>query len=171
LAALIFFGMQSLADIAREEAERRKSLQQQGIEAKVIKSRSFPASTGGAFNKPESSSVKRPAATSSRDASTTKSSLRRYRSALQKLDRTIREEKARLELKRERLKKERWALPKTGRLSAGGRSEDARNRLREEIEELQLKIRQLRRERREIYDEGRREGFLPGELDGKGIIP
>jgi len=29
----------------------------------------------------------------------------------------------------------------------------------------------LRRERLETYDAGRKAGFLPGELDGKGLIP
>jgi hypothetical protein len=171
LTVLIFFGMQSLADIAREEAERRKSLEERGIKGKVIENIAASASSGIDLTESEHR-AKKPADKSSRASSSKKRpSVSRYRSALQKLDRTIRQEEARLKLLRERLRKERWAPPKTGRLSARGKSEEVQNRLRDEIEDLQVKIKLLRRERAEIYDEGKKAGFLPGELEGKGIIP
>jgi uncharacterized protein (UPF0335 family) len=43
--------------------------------------------------------------------------------------------------------------------------------LREEIEDLELKLKRLQQERSEVYAEGKKAGFLPGELSGKGIIP
>jgi hypothetical protein len=43
--------------------------------------------------------------------------------------------------------------------------------LQREIDELESKLKRIRRERQEIYEEGRKAGFLPGELDGRGLIP
>lgn len=66
---------------------------------------------------------------------------------------------------------ERWAIPKTGRASAGGNTEKTMGRLKEEIENLEKKLSQLQQERSEVYGRARKAGFLPGEITGKGIIP
>ena len=44
-------------------------------------------------------------------------------------------------------------------------------RLREQIEELEIKLKYMREERRENYEMGRKAGYLPGDLEGKGIVP
>jgi len=36
--------------------------------------------------------------------------------------------------------------------------------------ELEAKLKRLKQERLEAYETGRKAGYLPGELDGKGII-
>jgi hypothetical protein len=163
--------MQSLADVAREEAERRRLLDQQGVEAKVIvdvvpqnSSGSLTLSTGPSSTIARKTSKE---STSSRE----KTSLNGIRASLQKLDRSIKQTQERLEVGRARLHAERWAIPKTGRVSARGDTEKAQSRLRQEMEALQKKLDQLQQDRSEIYDRGKKAGFLPGELTGKGIIP
>lgn len=169
LAAFVVLGMQSLADIAREEAERRKLLEQQGIEGKIVEGSAAHLAPKGnlTVSTTPSAAPKKTRATSAKN----QSSVRSFRAALQKLDRTIRQDEERLESRRARLQAERWAIPKVGRVSSRSWTTETQNRLQEEIEELQAKLKQLRRERAEIYEEGKKAGFLPGELDGKGIVP
>ena len=171
LSAFVFLCLQSLADIAREEAERRRSLDQQGIEAKVIvdvapqnSHGSLTVSTGTA------SAVQRKTAKESTSPKES-ASLKGIRTSLQKLDRSIKQTQERLEAGRARLQAERWAIPKTGRISARGDTEKTQGRLRQEIEALQKKLDQLQQDRSDVYDRGKKAGFLPGELTGKGIIP
>jgi hypothetical protein len=167
VTACVFFTMQSLADIAREEAERRQLLEQQGIEGRIIERRD-----AGSAPKENQAKALRPS-DGQKKASTenafpkSQASVRRYRAALQKLDRRIRQEEERLVLKRVRLEENRWALPKTGRLSTRSQAADTQERLQKEIDELQIKLKGLRLEREETYEEGRKAGFLPGELEGK----
>ncbi len=171
MAALFLFSLQSLADVARQEAERRDQLEKQGIEAKVITgdiahrapngnlTTSMPHTSGPTKAKASSDSGKK--AQSNRD----------FRAALQKLDRTIRQDQERLSALKERLQEEKWAPPKSGKISRSGGNKDSTARLKMEIDALESKLKRMRRERVEIYDAGRKAGFLPGELDGKGIIP
>jgi DNA repair exonuclease SbcCD ATPase subunit len=170
LIPAILLCMQSLADVARQEAERRRSLDQQGIEAKVIDN--VPPNSGGTLA--VSSDVPHPVsprASKGAAASKGKSSVDGIRTALQKLDRGIQQTKERLESRRTRLQSERWKNPKTVRASSVSDPEKSQARLKQEIEELERKLEQLQQERREVYDRGKRAGFLPGELTGKGIIP
>jgi hypothetical protein len=164
--ALLLLFLQSLADVAREEAERRKALDQQGIEAKVIES--IPQSDGGRLTlsngPPQPKSKESPVAKE-------KAQLPKTRDELQRLDRSIRQMQDRLELLRARLQSVRWAIPKTGKMSGQADTEKTQNRLRQEIERLEKKLVQLQQERADAYDRGRKAGFLPGELTGKGIIP
>jgi hypothetical protein len=69
------------------------------------------------------------------------------------------------------MESERWQLPKVGKISRGSNNTSARERLRVQIQELEAKLKHWRRERFETYESGRKAGFLPGELDGKGIVP
>jgi hypothetical protein len=171
LAACVFFGAQSLSDVAREEAERRRRIDQQGIESKVIESGDPRTNREEHRASSSQSSDRQTGSRGEKPSSGDRASVRSYRTKLQKLDRTIRQDEERLELKRRRLESERWALPKPGRLSAGNKSADVQEKLKREIDELQIKLRELRRERTETYAEGLRLGFLPGELDGKGVVP
>jgi hypothetical protein len=170
LITLLLLGMQSLADVARREAERRRSLDQQGIEAKVLDT--VPPGSGGNLavssgvpSPPSKRTPKGPA-----DAKG-KSSVNGIRSALQKLDRSIQQTTERLESRRARLQSERWKNPQTVRASSVNDAEKNQTRLKQEIGELERKLELLQRERREVYDRGIKAGFLPGELTGKGIIP
>jgi hypothetical protein len=163
--------MQSLADIAREEADRRKRLDVQGVEAKVIDripDTSAPDSDL-ALSTPDSRDAEKSKAPSrtGRDPASPQG----YRTALRKLDRAIRKDQERLESLKSRLQSEKWAIAPAGRSSKGVAAEESRNRLRADIEELELKLKELRRERSEVYEEGRKAGFLPGELDGRGVVP
>ncbi len=158
---------QSLVDAARKEAERRKALERQGIEGKVI--------SGGASRVteqpteapvPASRAVSSPAR-SSRELNT----IRTLRAKLQKLDLAIQHGEERLTILRARMESEKWQLPKVGRISRASAGNTARERLGSQIRELEAKLRNWRRERSQAYESGRKAGFLPGELDGKGIVP
>jgi len=165
LTVLFAFCLQSLADIAREEAERRRRLEQEGIGAKVIDTIPPESAQNGNVSISTSPLPAAPKKSSGASGSAREQkSARSFRTALQKLDKAIRQNESKLESRRARLHSER-------RKPAGGRETRAQDRLEEEIESLEMKLNELRRERSEIYGAGIREGLLPGELDGKGIIP
>jgi predicted RNase H-like nuclease (RuvC/YqgF family) len=169
LAAMIVFGMQSLADVAQKEAERRKQVDAQGVEVKVIEGNGVsPNGNLTVSTSPKFTPQIEEAPSNSQKG---RASIQHYRSALQKLDKAIQQDETRLETLRSRLQSEKWALPKIGRLSRNSPSVDKQTKLQEQIEELQAKIKQAREERNKIYRSGKKDGFLPGELDGKGIIP
>jgi chromosome segregation ATPase len=169
LIPFVLFCLQSLADVARQEAERRKSLDQQGIEAKVINA--VPQSSGGNLAVSSGASPSPQRASKESVSGKGKTSIEGIRTALQKLDRSIQQTQERLESRRTRLQSERWTISKAKRVSGRGDAETNQNQLKEEIEELKQKLVRLQQERAEIYDRGKKAGFLPGELTGKGIIP
>jgi hypothetical protein len=152
--------LQSLTDIAREEAQRRKLLDQQGIEAKVI----IRKAAGGSRDTDDSPSV-RPVVNKSH-AQKDLTFLRRYRNALQKLDRSIRQNEDKLRLLRARLQLKKNDSQKLSKKS-GALSASPQDRLREQIEDLEIKLKQLQDERFETYEAGKKAGFLPGELEGR----
>ena len=171
LAFLLMFNLQSLVDVAREEGERRKRLEEQGIEARVLDENAVGLARQGNIttSTEPAASVHMPSARS--DSSKGQGSVRSYRSALQKLDRAIQQNEAQLAAKRARLQTEKRANFQIGKASKGAEEEKQKIRLQAEIEALQIKLKQLRDERFEAYEAGKRAGFLPGELEGKGIIP
>ena len=173
LAVLFALGMQSLADLARQETERRKMLEEQGVQGKVIET-SNPEGLAPDGNLTTSAAAVTGLGEKSKPSTQNRSrgpSAKSYRSALQKLDRSISRTEERLQLLRSRLQDERWALPKVGRLSRRSGTTDSQSRIQAEVQELEIQLKQMRKERAEIHDEGRKAGFLPGELDGRGIIP
>jgi len=171
LAVLLLFALQSLADVARQEAERRRRMDEQGIETKIIEGDPGLLAPNGNLTvfAPDHSAPKK----SIKESASGKGqpSVRSYRNALQKLDRSIQRDEERLKARRARLQAEKWAPPKVGPISRSAGNADSLHRLQEEIEDLELRLKQQRKERSEVYDEGRKAGFLPGELDGKGLIP
>ena len=171
LVFLLIFNMQSLVDVARDEAERRKRLEEQGIEARVIDENAAGLARQGNIttSTEPAAAVQMPSVRS--DPLKSQGSLRSYRSALQKLDRAIQQNEAHLAAKRARMQAEKWANLKSGKASKGSGAENPQSRLQAEIDALQIKLKQLRDERFEAYEAGKRAGFLPGELEGKGIIP
>lgn len=171
LVLLLAFNLQSLVDIAREEAERRKRLEEQGIEVKVIDGNAAGAGRKANITTSTESDARPKEAPVQSDPGKGQASARRYSAALQKLDRAIQQTEARLASRRARLHAEKWANPDSGKASTRSGTKDPLSRLQAEIEELQLGLKQLRDERFEVYAAGRKAGFMPGELEGKGIIP
>lgn len=160
---------QSLAEAARREAERRRELDRQGVEAKVIDGNTPQLAPNG--NLSTSSPAPGYGAPDDLERSVGRARPRSYRTRIQRLDREIRLAEDRIAALKERLRKERWALPKVGRLSKSSGAATSQERIQGQIGDLEAKVKQLRRERREVWDEGRRAGFQPGELDGKGVAP
>lgn len=165
LAATIVFGMQSLVDMAQKEAERRQQLDIQGVQEKVIEGEGASLAPNGNLT------VSTPPGTRSQTIEApakdqkNRTSIRSYRSALQKLDRAIRQYETRIESLLIRLESEKK------RISRNDRTADTQSRIQEQIDELRLKIEQANKDRSTIFQSGKKEGYLPGELDGKGIIP
>ncbi len=162
--ALVFVCLQSLVEVAREEAARREALDRQGIQVRVIDA--IPEghmilSSGS----PSSRTMKEPVPVKE------KVSVSKIRDELRRLDRDIRQTQERIESCRARLHSARWAIPKTGRVSGSVDTERAQNKLKQEMEQLQKRLERLQQERSVLYDRGRKAGYLPGELTGKGIIP
>ena len=171
LVFLLIFNMQSLVDVARDEAERRKRLEEQGIEARVL-----DENAAGLVRQGNVTTSTEPAASAQMpsvrsDPLKSRGSVRSYRSALQNLDRAIQQNEAHLAAKRARMQAEKWANLKSRKGSKSAGAINPQSRLQDEIDALQIKLKQLRDERFETYEAGKRAGFLPGELEGKGIIP
>jgi hypothetical protein len=161
---------QSLSELARKEAERRKAMDQLGIQGKTVEQGdSARLAPGGNVSlsklPPISKSLPKPPAQLGEKASANK-----YRTELQQFDREIRRNEERLTSLRGRLQTERAAPVRLGK-GSGRMVSAVQERLQAQINDLEAKIKRLRDDRLRVYDSGRKAGFLPGELDGKGIIP
>jgi len=163
--------MQSLVDVARDEGERRKRLEEQGIEARVIDENAAGLARQGNITTSTEPAASVPMSSARSEPLKGQGSVRSYRSALQKLDRAIQQNETHLTAKRARMQAEKWANLKSGKASKGTGAKYPQSRLQAEIDALQIKLKQLRDERFEVYEAGKKAGFLPGELEGKGIIP
>ena len=168
--SIAFAFPQTLAEAARKEAERRKALAQQGVEGKVISDQDVRKAQSG--NVTISSPAYRPQAGSPAPSSTRGGkSPQPYRTSIKKLEREIGQSEERLTMLRSRAQADRWAITKTGKPARGSSGEATQERLRGEIQLLESKLKRLQSERQEIYDAGRKAGFEPGELEGRGIVP
>ncbi len=163
--------MQSLADAARREAARRDRLERLGIEGKVIEGNGEGTPPEGNVSTLTPSEANPEEKIRTSPVSSNRSTLRRYRTKLQKLDKDIRKGDARLEKLQDRLESLRRKSFGIGNFKGISRNRESRDRVWEQIEDLQVDLKLLKKERREVYDAGRKDGFMPGELDGKGIIP
>ena len=94
-----------------------------------------------------------------------------YRTALQKLDQQIRQSEERIAALQTRLQAEKWSLHKIRRTSSRSRTKNPVSQLQAQIQDLQTKIKRLHEERFEVYEAGKKAGFLPGELEGKYTDP
>jgi uncharacterized protein (DUF3084 family) len=171
LALLLVFDMQSLMDFARQEAERRRQLQEQGIQAKVIVNNTAGTASSGEEAASEAPPAKANKRATRSDSPQSHRSVGSYRTALQKLDRQIQQIEERLSSLRAQLHAEKWSLSKTRRASGRSKPKKSASQLQTEIDGLQLKVKHLRDERFDIYESGRKAGFLPGELEGKYTNP
>jgi hypothetical protein len=171
LSLFLVFNLQSLADFARQEAERRRLLDEQGIQGKVIVSVAAKPESNEDAAVPETPSGGKEKTAERSDARNGRKSASRYRTALQKLDQQIRQGEERLTSLQARLHAEKWSPSKTRRTSSRTKTKDSTSRLQAQIQELQTKIRRLREEHFEVYESGKKAGFMPGELDGKYSDP
>lgn len=158
---------QSLAEAARKEADRRRSLEEQGVQAKVIDNAGVARVSNGNIT----TSIVRPSESKAVLHPSPKRSPGSIRTTLTRIDREIWETAEKLKSVRARADAMRWASPKTGRITRHRAREPAEERLQSEIANLELKLERLRKERFDAYAAGLKAGFLPGELDGKGITP
>jgi hypothetical protein len=171
MSVLFVFGMQSLTDFARQEAERRRLLEEQGIQGKVIvNNAASPASNEDLSGAGVSPSKQEKRAERS-ESPKGRNSANSYRTTLQKLDRQIQQSEDRLASLQARLQAEKWSRPKTRHASSRSQKKNSTGQLQAQIEELQLKVKRLREERFEVYESGKKAGFMPGELDGKYTNP
>ena len=166
LCALLSCG-QSLGELGRKETERRRSIESQTGAAREVRQADL-AQAGAAGNLGTFSPPPARAPAPARREEKSRDSPERYRTALRKLDREIRATEDRLTSLRARAHAERHA-PSPGRESRRGTAGPRSVEL--SIAEQELKLKRLRQDRYETYDAGRRAGFLPGELEGKGIVP
>ncbi len=127
--------VQSLAEVASREAERRRELDRQGVEEKVIDGSSPKLAPNGNLSTsspaPGSRARDDPAGGVGRGRS------RSYQTRIRSLDREIRSAEDRIAVLQERLRKERWALPKVGRLSKSSGATTSQERLQGQIRDLE----------------------------------
>jgi hypothetical protein len=155
---------QSLSELAKKEAERRKLLDQQGIEAKRIdqKDAAKLAAKGNislSSLPPNSRSPSMPPTQLGK-----KPSLEKYRTALQRLDSEIRRDEERLASLRKRLELEKDVPIRLGRGGRPSAASISMARLQNQVQDLEIKLRRLRDDRLKTYDAARKAGFLPGDL-------
>ncbi len=161
---------QSLTEVARKEAERRQKIDQQNVPVKRIESVDLAsASSNGTVSvshtESRSTSLKVPAPRP--DARAT---LRSFQTRLQKLDNDIAQAEERLRLLRARAEAERWTVVRTPKGSRGGGLISGQDQFRWQILEAEGKLAGLRRDRSDVFQAGRKAGYLPGELEMRGIV-
>jgi len=161
---------QSLAEAARREAERRQKLDREGVQEKRIEATDLARlAPGGAISTFAPGSGLAPASVSAAK-SEPPVSLRSFQTRLQKLDRDIQQAEGQLKQLKVRADAERWAPVKVLKGSGGTDPAAARARLRSQIAELEGKLARLRVERGDTFFAGRKAGYLPGELENRGIV-
>jgi hypothetical protein len=162
-ASVAAAGSQSLTEIAKKEAERRRLLDQQGIEARKIEQENVPglASKGSVSlsSLPGSGPPARLPAQTGR-----KPSLEQYRTGLRTFDAEIVRSEERLGALRKRLDLEKDAPIRLGRGVRPGAAGNSKAKLQSQIQDLEIKLKRLRTDRLKLYDTARKAGFLPGEL-------
>ncbi len=156
---LFISGFQSLVDLAKKEAERRKQIDEQGIEVKVITQSDAKLAPEGAIS--VSSIPDRFETAKSSEKPAKKHSLEKFRDQLNRFDREIRACEERLISTRRRLESERRNFKKSG----------TKQKSQTQIQDLETKIARLKEERLKSYNQARRAGYLPDELDGRYIMP
>jgi hypothetical protein len=158
---------QSLSEAARKEAERRKQLEEEGISGKII----APPEPAALGENPSASVRAGPVSQKPPSRSNTGSRARSFRTRLQKFDRDIQATQERIAAVKAQLDSDRAAPIRLGQSRSSGGAGSTQRRLQAQLEQLQSKLERLRLERLKTYGEGLKDGFLPGELDGHGIIP
>ncbi len=173
LAVILLCGesvAQSLAEAARREAERRKSLEQRGVEGKVIGEETLrpqPSTNRNVRGVPERARSQEDRGRSTGGRTTARS----YRSAISRIENEIQRCEERLAALKRRQEAEKFILPRVGRAAGSRSAANSRERVSGQILDAESKLKRLQQERLEAYEAGKKAGFLPGELDGHGIVP
>ncbi len=169
-AATVASDSQSLAEAARKEAERRQKLEKAGVQEKRIEA-GDPAqlAPGGSISTSSPKLATAPAVKSTQKAEP-RESLRSFQTRLQKLDREITQAENRLKLLRAKADAERWAPIEIGKGPKGSGKSSSQDQMRWQILELEGKLAGMRRDRVDTFQAGRKAGYLPGELEGRGIV-
>jgi len=162
--------LQSLAEAARKEAERRQGLDQQNLKVKRFETCDLAqlapratislSSPGSVVALPLAPAAKPPP----------RPSLRSFQDRLQKLDRDILQAEDRLKQLRARAEAERRSPTRPAKKSGGFVLSSSAGQLASQIQELEAKLVRLRLDRSNTFLDGRKAGFLPGELENRGII-
>jgi len=169
-AAAVAPASQSLAEVARKEAERRQKLDKAGVPEKRIEA-GDPAllAPGGSISTSSPNLAAAPASKSAQKAEP-RATLRSFQTRLQKLDRDIALAEDRLRMLRAKADAERWAPVQIGKGAKGSGKSSSQEQMRWMILELEGKLAGMRRDRVDTFQAGRKAGYLPGELEGRGII-
>lgn len=155
---------QSLSELAKKEAERRKLLDQQGIEAKKIdQGDTAKLAAKGNVSLSSLPPGSRPPSMSKTQPGK-KPSLEKYRTELRNLDSEIRRDDERLASLRKRLELEKDLPIRLGRGGRPSAASTSKARLQNQIQDLESKLKRLRQDRLKTYDAARKAGFLPGDL-------
>jgi hypothetical protein len=160
---------QSLGEIAHREAERRKAVDLSGTASREISAEQINGSHAGNISTsrlPPRAPTPPPKSPALEKAL----SLASFRSKLKKLDDEIRQCEDRLARAKEMAAAEKKIVPILSR-KAAETSISANQKRIQEIRSLESRLAKLRQDRMECYGAGRRAGYLPGELDGHGLIP
>ncbi len=161
---------QSLAELARQEAERRRKLDQQGVQAKVITVEDPAQLAPGGSISTSTPAAGRASADASAAKAVSRASLRSYQTTLQKLDREIRQTEEKIKLLQARLEARRRSANQAAIGSRSSSSAAGVEQMRWQIKDLEGDLSSLKRERSDAFQAGRKAGYLPGELEGRGII-
>jgi chromosome segregation ATPase len=156
----------SLADLARKETERRQELDRQGIEARKIEESEAAARARDGTITTSSPVTNNAAPKTSPPKAEARESLRSFQSRIEKLDRDISQGELKLQMLRARADAER-RKPVTLRGSGKSASTASADALQRQIQELETKLESTRRERGDVFQAGRRAGYLPGELEDR----
>jgi hypothetical protein len=161
---------QSLAEAARKEAERRQKLEREGVQEKKIEAADVARlAPGGAISTFSPGSGMKTASLPV-PKSEPQGSLRSFQTRLQKLDRDIQQAEGQLKQLKARAASVRWAPVRTLKANKGPDPAAVQEQLRRQIEDLEGKLARLRLERGDTFFAGRKAGFLPGELENRGIV-
>ncbi len=161
---------QSLTEVARKEAERRQKIDQQNVQVKKIESADLTSTNSNgtvSVSKTESSSTNLKVPATKPDARAT---LRSFQIRLQKLDNDIVQAEERLRLLRARAEAERWTVARAPKGSRGAGLITGQDQFRWQILEAEGKLAGLRRDRSDVFQAGRKAGYLPGDLEMRGIV-
>ena len=163
------FDLQSLAEAARKEAERRQGLSRQDLKVKRFETCDLAQLAPGgtiSLSSPRSDAALPLAAAKPPP----RPSLFSFQSRLQKLDRDILQAEDNLKQLQARAESERWSPARAAKGSGGFVLSSSAGQLASQIQELEAKLVRLRLDRSNTFLDGRKAGFLPGELENRGII-
>ncbi len=169
--ALVAGDLQSLIEVARKEAERRQRLEQQNIKGKKIESGADPSRIArGASVSVSSQTLDSAPARSTTAKPPQRPTLLSFQTRLRRLDQDIRQASEKLNKLKAQAEEERSAPARLIGGRGGLTGSKTRKQLEDQIQELTAKLKRMRQERDDTALAGRKAGYLPGELENRGII-